>query len=59
MKSVRYIVQIGGTKEENEYTAHCPVELSNGSLQWVDTAGISHIAPTGTWYKEKINESRR
>ena len=48
---VCYIVMLG-PDECDEYTAHNHKENEDGSLAWMDSAGIPHIADKGTWRKE-------
>ena len=51
---MKYIVRLG-PDEADEYTAHKAVEQSDGSLQWIDTAGVPHVAPPGSWFRQPIH----
>jgi hypothetical protein len=46
-----YVVKLG-PGEADEYHAFEPEEMADGSLRWIDSAGIPHVAQPGSWTKE-------
>jgi hypothetical protein len=44
----KYVVKFGPS-EADEYTAYNAVEQADGSLRYVDTAGVPHVAERDTW----------